>query len=75
MIVLIYYSSYNQGISSPDHPKISYDKKVTSINDMNVTFYYSVFPLQGRNYTLISTSTPEGSSSFMRASTVFAVEL
>ncbi len=45
-------------------------KMACSANDKNI---FSVRQLL--NYTLISTSTPLGSSSFISASTVFAVEL
>lgn len=42
----------------------------------SVSYHHSLMGRPGeRNYTLISTSTPEGSSSFMRASIVLVVEL
>ena len=37
--------------------------------------FYLMRCLSGGNYTLISTSTPQGNSSFIRASTVLALEL
>ena len=53
----------------------SYQKGALFIAGERSFLFYAALELVAKNYTLISTSTPQGSSSFMRASMVFAVLL
>ena len=55
-------------VPPPDLKQVSPGRRLT------VGTYYKTC-IAGEDYTLISTSTPQGSSSFIRASTVLAVEL